>query len=291
MEKKKVLGILKDVSLIFIAAFTGAIALHVFVYSNSFSPSGMSGIATMLQEVTKLNAGIYTILLNAPLLVPGWVMFDKKFVYYTIIFTVFSASTIYLLDIINFYQYTAESERLLAAIFSGIIMGAGTGLVIKVGGSSGGVDIVACAIQKKNSHINVERIIAVINYAIILVSILVYKDLNCVLLSLVQMYLFEVGMNFALKDSRDTVEFKIITKHPDALKEKIITELKHGATVLNSRGMYTGDETNLVISIVHARQIPKFLEIVKDVPDTFVYYSKVMGIRGKFRWSKSEDVK
>ncbi|MBO4323049.1 MAG: YitT family protein, partial [Clostridia bacterium] len=241
MKNEKKLKTLSELALVVLAALIIAATLHVFVYSNSFSPSGMSGIATMLQEVTKINAGVYTLSLNIPVLVFAWVAFDKKFVLYSVLFIFLTSAFIYLLAKINFYQYMAASERLLAAIFSGVFLGVGTGIMIKVGGSTGGTDIIACAIQRKNSHINIERIISVTNYIIIFVSIFVYKDLNSVLLSLVQMYILEWGVNLILKDSRDAVEFKIVTKHVGELREKIMTQLKHGATIINSRGLFTGD--------------------------------------------------
>ena len=82
-----------------------------------------------------------------------------------------------------------------------------------------------------------------------------------------------------------------MTAHPEDLKNDIINKLKHGATVVESKGMYTDRDSHIIISIVNSRQIPEFLKIVGAYPDTFVYYSKVMGVRGNFRWRKSDEVK
>ena len=287
MNKKLFLDILTTI----FAAALSAITLHVFVYANAFAPSGVDGIATMLQQITGLSAGIYSLILNAPLIVFAWILLDKKFVLYTLLFTLLSSGFIVLLAEIGFYQYHAENERLLAAIFSGILLGVRTGLMIRIGSSTGGVDIIACLIQKKSNYVNIERIISVLCYVTIFLSFFVYRDINSVLLSLVQMYIFEWGVNFIMKDNRDAVEFKIITKCPELLKEDITLSLKHGATVIESKGIFTDDRSNVIISIVNARQIPEFLEIIKKHPDTFVYYSKVMGVRGNFRWKKTDIVK
>lgn len=286
MNKKT--RIFTEIFLTLLSAIISALTLHVFVYNNKFAPSGVDGIATMLQEITQINAGIYYFVLNIPLLIIAWFFLDKRFVVYTVLFTVLSSAFIYLLAEINFYQYKAENERLLAAIFSGILLGVRTGIMIRLGSSTGGVDIVASIFQKRNTHINIERIISVICYAIILASFIVYKDLNSILLSFVQMYIFEWGVNFVMKDNRDAVEFKIITKYPEELKQEILFELKHGATVMESKGMFTGEDSNMIISIVNQRQIPEFLKIINKYPKTFVYYSKVMGVRGNFRWRKSD---
>lgn len=280
-----------EIVLTVLAAALSALTLHVFVYNNNFAPSGVDGIATMLQQLTGLSAGVYYMILNVPLIVVAWIFLDKKFVIYTLLFTVISSGFIILLAEINFYQYQAENERLLAAIFSGILLGVRTGIMIRIGSSTGGVDIIACIFHKKRADINIERIISVICYAIILASFAVYKNLNSILLSFVQMYVFEWGVNFIMKDSRDAVEFKIVTKNPDELKSEILYELKHGATVLESKGMFTGDDSNMIISIVNQRQIPEFLKIIKKYPETFVYYTKVMSVRGNFRWRRNDVVK
>lgn len=288
---RKINKILVETTLTVLAALISALTLHVFVYNNSFAPSGVDGIATMLQKTTGYNAGIYSLMLNIPLLIIAWFFLNKRFVIYTIVFTVLSSGFIYLLAAVNFYQYEAENERLLAAIFSGILLGVRTGIMIRLGSSTGGVDIIACIFQKKNSHINIERIISVICYGIILASFAVYKNLNSILLAFVQMYLFEWGVNFIMKDNRDAVEFKVITKNPTELKGEIIYKLKHGATEVNSKGVYTDEDSRMIITIINQRQIPEFLNIIKKYPDTFVYYTKVMGVRGNFRWHKSDTVR
>jgi len=289
--KNKTLKIVCEIGLTVLAAVVSAFTLHVFVYQNEFAPSGFDGIATMLQQTTGISAGIYYMLLNIPLLAIALFLLDKKYVIYTVLFTVLSSALIFVLGTVGFYQYEAANEKLLAAIFSGLLLGVRTGIMIRLGASTGGVDIIACIIHKKSTYIHVERIIAILCYIIIGLSFFVYRNINSVLLAVVQMFVFEWGVNLIMKDSRDAIEFKIVTEHPEELKNAIINELKHGATILESKGMYTDNPSHVIISIVNSRQIPEFLKIIKDYPDTFVYYSKVMGVRGNFRWRKSDVVK
>ena len=78
-KTKDVFNKIKDIFLTVIAAILSAIALHVFVYKNSFAPSGIDGIATMIQELTNINAGIISVVLNAPLLIVAWFFLHKKY--------------------------------------------------------------------------------------------------------------------------------------------------------------------------------------------------------------------
>ena len=274
-----------------VAALLSAVTLHVFVYKNNFAPSGVDGIATMVQALTTLNAGIVTLAINIPLLIVAWKILNKKYVIYTLLFTFLSSGFIMMLDYINFPQYEAMYEKVVAAVFSGLLLGIRTGIMIRLGFSTGGIDIIAAVFQKNRSHINIERIISIICYVITALSYFVYWDLGAILLSIIQMFVFEKGVALLLSDHRDAVAFHIITKEPEKIKEDIIYNLKHGATVMDSKGLFTDTESYMIISIVNKRQIPEFISIVKKHKDTFMYYSDINGVSGNFRWKKDDIVK
>ena len=292
MTKNKFLKESVTVLLTLLAAAMSAFGLHVFVYSANFAPSGVDGIATMLQEITSVNAGLFSLIFNIPLLIVAWFFLKRRYVIYTVIFTLVSSGLLVLLEAVEFFQYSAPgTDRLIPAIFSGVILGVRTGLMLKIGASTGGIDIIAGIIQIKKSHLNIERVITVICYGIILSSYLIYGDITSILLSFVQMFIFDKFAGSMLRDSRNAVEVKIITKNPLAIKQDIICNLKHGATVIDSRGMYTDGESSIIISVINIRQIPEFIEIIKKYPDTFTYYGELMGVKGNFRWQKDDAVK
>lgn len=284
--KKEVVNVLLTV----VASVVSAFGLHVFVFGNSFAPSGIDGIATMLQEITKINAGIFTFVLNLPLLIAAWFILKRNYVIYTILFTVLASLWVYILGEMHFYQYVVETDKVIVAIFSGLLLGARTGIMLRIGASSGGIDIIACIVQNKFNR-DVEKVISFVCYIIIGISYFVYRDLTCILLSVVQMFVFEKTVAFILKDTRNAVKFEIITKEPEKLKEEIIYELKHGATIVQSKGMFTDEQSTIVVTIVNTRQVPEFLQILKKYPDTFVYYTDVTGVNGNFRWRNDEKAK
>ena len=273
------------------ASVLSAFGLYFFVYPANFAPAGVDGIATMLQKLTNFSAGYYSLIINIPLLIIAWFLLKKKFVIYTVIFTLLSSFLIVLLEAVSFPQYVAVSDKLISAVFSGIILGFRTGLMLKIGASTGGVDVVAAMVQKKRAYGNIERIIVIICYITIGVSYFVYYDLNSILLSIVQMFVFEKATAVIMKETRNAVEFKIVTSHHEEIRNEIIYNLKHGATVIEAKGLYTENEKEIIISVVNIRQIPEFLNIIKKYPDTFVYYSDVAGVKGNFRWNKEDEAK
>lgn len=288
MSKQNVRKELINLGMLFIACLFGAFGMHVFVYPSSFAPIGVDGIATMLQELTKVNAGVYTIALNVPLFIMAWFVLKRRYVVYTIIFTILTSILLMVLDVASFWQYIKETDRLIAALFSGIMLGVRTGVMIKIGGSSGGADIIACVVQSKRPYGNVERSISLICYAIMGVSYFVYKDMNCILLSIVQLIVFEKVTSLVLSPTRHATEVKIVTKHADDIRNEILYTLKHGGTVTESKGLFTGEERTVIATVINNRQLPEFMQIMKKYEDTFVYYSDVKGVRGNFRWQKDD---
>ena len=89
----------------------------------------------------------------------------------------------------------------------------------------------------------------------------------------------------------NSLKFEIITKYPERLKDDIICTLKHGATLIKSKGMFTDEDSSMVVSIINTRQVPEFLRLLKRYPNTFVYYTDVTGVEGNFRWHKDDKVK
>ncbi len=288
MNKKAVIYEIRMILLTIVGAALSAFGLHIFVYPAGFAPLGIDGIATMLQEVTGLNAGYYSLMFNIPLLVVAWFIIKKRFVIYTLLYTVLSSIMLVILETVGFYAFQGTGELIIPTIFSGVILGVRTGLMIKIGASAGGIDIIAAMIQKKRPYLNIERTITLICYVITLLSYFVYHNVTSILLSFVQMFIFDKFAGGMLKDSRNAIEVKIVTKEPDAIRNEIIYKLKHSATIVSARGMYSDDESTMIISVINIRQIPEFIDIIKNHPGTFAYYGELMGVKGNFRWKKDD---
>ena len=294
LTKQSVLLEVKNIIIIIAFSILVGIGLHVFVYNADFAPSGVDGIATILQYVTGINAGYFTFLINLPLLIAAWFVLKKRYVIYTIIYTVIISATLRILPLLNVYQYDCSlpnHSHLISAIFAGIFQGA-TGMFLKIGGSSGGVDIIGCMIQKKYPHKDVEKIIAYLSYAVVAVSFFIYDNsINSVCLSIVEIFICEKVTGAILRDRRNAVKFEIITnsKNAEEIKNAIIFNLRHSATLLKGQGAFTDSDKEVIICLVSYREIAEFLKIMKNYPDAFTYYSDVMGVHGNFAFNKYDE--
>ena len=280
-----------DILLIVIAGILSGIGIHTFVNPAGFASSGVEGIAVMIHELSGINVGITTLVINMPLLIVAWFFINKKYVFYTMLYSAFSSIAILLMEQLNMYQYVTENNVWISVFASGIILGARTAIMIKVGGSSGGVDIVASMIQKHKPYMNIETLIAIFCYVTIGASFFVYWELESVIMSVVQMLIFNIAISYVLRPSRRAVEVRIITDYPEEFKEYILTHLKHGATIIPCQGMFTSKEKTMIVTIINISQMNDLIKISRQYPNSFIYYDDVTGVWGNFRWSKHDIVK
>lgn len=292
MSKKSVLNELMCLGISLIASFMTAFTMHYFVNSANFAPAGIEGIAAMLQKLTGWNTAYFLLIFNIPLLAVAWFMLKKRYVIYTLIFMLGSSGILVIFEQFNFPTYTSGvADGLIAAIFSGIILGVRTGIMLRMGASAGGMDIVGSMIQSKKPHLNIERVITILCYLTILASFFVYGEITSILLAFVQMFVFDKFAGYMLKDRRNAVEVKIVTDDPEPIRNEIINTLRHGATAISAKGMYTSDDKWIIISVINIKDISAFFDIIKRHPGTFAYYGEMMGVMGNFRWKKSDEAK
>ena len=282
----------KSILMMLCAVTISYVSLYVFVIPSDFSPSGVDGISTILYEITEINIGWFKLAINIPLLILALKFLKKRYVIYVIIFTLFDSFGVILLEKINFYTFIPAGlsageqigYRLIASIFSGVALGICTGLMLKIGCSTGGIDIIACLVNLKKPNFNIERIISIICYTIIISSYFVYRDLTSILLSVIQIFVFEWTTASILRKERYAIEVKIITKTPELIRDEILEKYQHSATILNVKGMYTGEEYSMVITVLNSKNMNEFMNTMKEHSDTFIYFSDGVKVQGDFHF-------
>ena len=290
--QNKLYSEIKSILMMLCAVTISFVSLYVFVIPSNFSPSGIDGISTILYEITGINIGWFKLAINIPLMILAWIFLKKRYVLYVIAFILMDSFGVILLEKIEFYTFIPAGltmgeqvgYRLLAAIFSGVALGICTGMMLKIGCSTGGIDIIACIVNLKRPSFHVERIISVICYTIILCSYFVYWDFTSILLSVIQIFVFEWTTAALLRKERYAVEVKIITKDPEAIREEILYKYKHSATILNATGMYSGEAYSMVITVLNSNNMHDFLITMKMHPDTFIYFSDGVKVQGDYHF-------
>lgn len=266
---------LHDSISVLIAALFSFVSLHVFVLPADFSPSGIDGISTILYEITTINPGWFKILFAVPLFLLAWKRLKKRYVILVALFTILDSLGLIALESIHFYTFIPDGLsaaeaigfRLLGAVFAGVALGVCTAIMLRLGASGGGVDIIASLITQKKPHIHVEKIISFICYIIILCSYFVYWDVVSILLSAVQIFVFEATTSAILRRDRYGVEIKLYTKDPLAVLPYLSAVSVASPIALRGEDA-DGQPLFCLLSVVPSQKLTSFMQNIQHLSDT-----------------------
>lgn len=286
-EKQTPIGVLILIAGILSSALLRAVSVHSFIVPNTFAPGGVTGLASMLEYKTGINAGYFLFGINLPLLIAAFFTIGKKFSIMSIISILLSSALTVLFEKVEFPMFSTQKagcDQILAAIAGGILDGASIAVMLRLGGSSGGTDILAVAIQRRHSATGVAWFIFMVDSAVVLVSVFIYPSpMVPVLLSFTEMFICSKTNETIIQGSKSAIKFEIITGADSAeeLAQEIIRKLHRGVTMLHAVGMYTGSDRAMLVCIIRKRQMTPFREILKKYPATFAYISSTSEVVGQ----------
>lgn len=274
----------------FLAVMT-AVNYIIFVFPNSFAPAGIDGICTMIQDVTHLNIGYLSLLVNIPLLAIGYIFLNKEFVFKSAVYVaVFSVAAIFLKDgnIEKFRYYTESGTSLiLAPVTAGVIRGIIYVFTLNSNASAGGIDIIAAVIKKFNPHYSIMNILFFINFLIAISAYFVYgMKPEPVICSIIYAFLTTTVSNRVRRSRNETIKFEIISSDAQLLCSEITQDLCLPATTVDAHGAYSGANKQMVICVVKKHNAPLLEDIIHKYPDSVVFESIVSSsiTEGEYRF-------
>lgn len=261
---------------------------EIFVYPNNFAPSGVSGIATMIQYVFNFKVGYFTLLFNIPLLVLAFFMLERSYVFKVFTYiSVYSAANIFFRDMdFSEIEFAASDtgEAILAACVIGVFAGLELAACIILGGSTGGTDIISACITKKHPQYELVWINFIINTCVAISSFFVYgKKYTPVLLCIVYVLVDTRISGLLIRGGKTAIKFEVFTDKADEISLRLMKELRHGVTVIQGKGMYSNREVDLLICVVNKRQVVDFIGIINEYPGSFAISAAVGSTYGNFK--------
>ena len=265
---------------IILLAFLSAFNYSVFIFPNHFAPAGIDGIFTMLQDITQLNMGYFSLLANIPLLIVAFFVLNRAFSLRTTIYVLtFSLSIIFMkhIGISAFgYQTNTGTSIILAPIAAGVIRGILYALTLKLNASSSGVDIIAALVKHKKPHLDLMHVIFIFNVFVALSSYFVYGfKPEPVICSMLYTFITSSVSSHLRSTKNKTVKYEIITQDAETLCADITSKLHLTATILHANGAYSGTNTNIVLCVVPQNKAPFFEDFLLQHPESIVFKSEV----------------
>ena len=269
-----------DVLLMALGAAIYAIALDVFLLPNKVSPGGVTGLAAIVHTLfTWVPAGALTLLLNLPLFLWGGVKLGWRFLRKTVFATIAASVFIAVLEPL-LPKYTGD--RLLAALYGGLILGAALALVFLRGGSTGGFDIVAKIVSLRWPLLSIGRVILISDGLVIAVSALAYHDIETALYTAVALFLSARAVDGLLAGAERGRLAIIVTTDPGAVIDRIFAEVGRGATLLQGQGGYGGDARGVVLCAIRVGEVGRLHRAVKQAdPHAFLIMAEAGEIVGE----------
>lgn len=277
--KKSVKTFIVDMLFYIVGSCIYATGVLLFTEANELSPGGVTGIALLLNHLWNLPTGMMVLVINIPLIIAGFIVFGKKFIVKTAVATVVLSLC---LDIMEVFVPQKEFDPFLASVFGGIVMGAGVSLILMRGATTGGTDIVAKLINHRFPFVSMGRIVMAVDAIVVIVSAIVYNNFQSALYSVVMLFAATKVMDMFLYGGDKGKLMHIITQKPDEVSAEIFSKIDRGATRIDAKGAYTGNERPMLLCAVRPSQVSLLQKAIKTVdPAAFVIISDAGEILGE----------
>lgn len=257
--RKKTSKIAFDIFYFIIGAIIYSVAVNVFLSPNEISPGGFTGVATVINHLTKIPTGTMLFIFNIPILILGYIKMGGMFILKTSFVTALVSLG---LDITERVLPSLKTDGILSSIFGGILMGLGFSMILLRGATTGGIDIIAKLINKKHRHLSVGKIILMADGVVIVLNAVVYRNAESALYSVVAMYAATRMIDILLYGADKGKVMYIISNTPDDICRVITNTIGRGVTKIPVIGGYTGECKEMLMCVLRVHEVAAVHDVV-----------------------------
>lgn len=267
MRKKRVTASVTELLMCVVGTFMYALAVSLFVTPLKFAAGGVTGLGILVNYLVPfISTGTFVFVANIPLFILAWRKFGFRFIARTVFSTAMMSGFI---DIISYVANRYDlffhgEEKLVGAIFGGIIAGAGLGVVFLGGATTGGLDILARLLRLKFPHFSVGKLILICDFVVVVLSGIVYKSVESVLYSIIIIFLSSLAVDYVVAGRSHSKLLFIMTDSYEQVTRDIIDVCGRGVSIIPAQGGYTGQERKLLMCVVRAHEVSRVRAVVAN---------------------------
>lgn len=255
-----------------------AFGVASFLLPNQLSSGGVSGIATITYYLLKIPMGTMILIINIPLFIFAGYKIGKEYFIKSLIGTV---SLSLFIDILEKYP-PVTTDRFLASIYGGVIIGIGTAIILKVGSSTGGTELVANLIKIYNPHISISKYLTIIDIVIIALNVIFFEHIEIGLYSAIAIYLYGKLVDIIFEGVYFTKLLFIISDKNEEISEGIKNEIKRGVTGLYGKGMYSDKDKLVLVCAASRGDVYKIKNLARRIDNrSFIVVANAREVLGK----------
>lgn len=269
---------LADAAFLILGTAVMAFAMTAFLIPHRLAAGGISGLAVILFYLFRLPVGLTIIAVNIPLFVVSYFILGSRVVVRSLLGTLLFSALVELFDYA--FPFTATGDILLAAVYGGVIMGLGLGLVFRARGSTGGTSLISLILSRLTG-LSIGQGLLGSDLVVILLAIFIFGAevaMYAALALFVSSWVIDVVQE-GLGLSKAAL---IITARGAAINDRLLNELSRGVTRLEGRGGFTGRSRELLLCVVGRPQVAQLKAIVQEAdPEAFLIIGNATEVYGE----------
>jgi uncharacterized membrane-anchored protein YitT (DUF2179 family) len=271
-----------EILVVIVGAAFIAVSFNLFLIPHQLLSGGLSGVAMIVGYFTNWNIGLIYFISNLPVLIWGMVAVGRKFIILSVISVVF---TVWFMQIIPVDPISFKFDQTISAVFGGVLLGIGSGITLRIGGSSGGFDIIGSILTRKHDFPLGSFLLAI--NSIVVIALGYFKaDWNLALYSMLSMFIVSRVMDTIHIRHMKVTAF-IITEQKDLITKRLLS-LPRGVTLIKTAGAYSNQEKDMLMTVITRYELAEFKSIIKECdPKAFVNIVETTTVLGEFRKIKS----
>ena len=270
---------LRDCAKLLFGSALAAVGFQFFTFPNDIVSGGVTGIAQIIRLLTGLPVGVMIIIMNIPLFIIGWKRLGARSQMGALVVMVLNSV---LIDLLAMTDIVATDEPLLAAVYGGVINGAGYGLIYTAGTTGGGTDIVAKLLRRRYPYINFGTMQLVLNVVVVLTFAILFQKYDSCMYTIIEMFISSKVINLVLYGPGVSEVCYIISDEGVKVKDAITKTMGRGVTFLRGEGAWSGKEKPVILCVVKRPEIAQLRNLVRSVDENaFVIMSEAKDVYGK----------
>lgn len=284
MNTTKLSSYAKTVLPILLGTAIYAFGLLYFIIPNKLMEGGLTGVTILLNYAFGISPSISNFVLNVPLFILGWKILGGRQIIYTGVgissLTFFLWLFERLIETRWIVPFSTEHDYILVALYAGVTLGAGLGIVFRFGGTTGGSDIIARILGRKYGW-SMGQVILMVDVIIIGLSLIYIKKEN-ILYTLVAVYIASKVIDFIQEGAYAAKAFTIISDYAPEIADVITKDMERGVTLIPAIGAYSKQAKHMAYCVVSRQEIRRLTGIAKSIdPRAFIIISEVHDVHGE----------
>lgn len=276
--KKKSKFVMKML-LIIVGNIIDAAGFTLFVVPAGLITGGTSGLGLFVNRLSGVPISAFVLVFNIVMLITGLIFLGKKFAASTVLSSLCYPISMGIIERIS-AGYVVTENIFLCTIMGGLLIGAGAGLVLRAGASSGGLDVPSL-VMHKYTRIPLSTLIYAVDITVLLLQAIGNFGDN-VLYGIVLVLVYSIVIDKFQLIGKTMMQVKVISPHTLEIRDAIFKELDRGVTMVESRTGYLEKDTEMLLSVVSNREIVKIHKIVSEIdPDAFMIVNRVSEVMGE----------